>query len=146
MSPSESNALRYAAGYICRNISGKLRKSKTSSSKELIDCVTTLVKDDIVKCDGESEEWSKFIDRGGPWKAKDNTFKVFCAMEEEIQLSLCQMVLEPAYSHKEKLIFQLVDSDKVQFYWSIAATNLETDDKEAHDQLLRLIVDLFITV
>ena len=28
----------------------------------------------------------------------------------------------------------------------IAATNFETDNKEAYNQLLRLIVDLFITV
>ena len=35
MSPSESNALRYAAGYICRNISTKLRKSKTSKQQRI---------------------------------------------------------------------------------------------------------------
>ena len=88
--------MRYAAGYVCRNISGKLRKSKASNSKELLNCVTTQVRDDKEKCDGEGEEWTKLIDRGGLWKVKGNNFKVFCAMEEEIRLSLPQMVLEPA--------------------------------------------------
>ena len=56
ISPTERNALRYAAGYVCRNIFRKLRKSKASNSKELLDCLATLVRDDKEKYDGESEE------------------------------------------------------------------------------------------
>ena len=77
MSTTVANALRYAAGYFCRIISGKLRKSKASNSKNLLHCVTTLVRDDKEKWDRESEDWTRLIDRGGLWK-------VFCAMEEEI--------------------------------------------------------------
>ena len=146
ISPTEANALRYAAGYVCRTISGRLRKCKASNSRELLDCVTTLVRDNEEKCDGESEEWTKLIDRGGLSKVKDNTFKVFYALEEEIRLSLNQMVLEPACSRKQKLVSQLVSSEDVKFYWSIASADFETDGKEVHDQVLRLIVDLFITV
>ena len=59
MSTTEANALRFAAGYVCHNISGKLRKSKASNSKDLLHCVTTLVRDDKEKCDGKSEDWTR---------------------------------------------------------------------------------------
>ena len=86
------------------------------------------------------------MDRGGLWKIKDNTFKVFCALEEEIRLLLRQLILEPATSQKKKLTSQLLSSDDVQFYWSIAVADFETDDEETHNQVLKLITELYITV
>ena len=56
------------------------------------------------------------------------------------------MVLEPAFSCKDKLVFQLVSSDVVKFYWSNAAADFERDDEDIHDEVLRLLVNLFITV
>ena len=110
MSSTELNALRLC----CRVY--LLRKSKAANSKELLDCMTTLVRGDKEECDGENEEWTFLIDRGGLWKIKENTFKVFCALEEEIRLSLRQLILEQGTSHKKKLSSQLVSSDDVQFY------------------------------
>ena len=47
------------------------------------------------------------------------TFQVFCALEDEIRSSLHTLVLKPTQTHKDKLIYQLVSSEDIQFYWCI---------------------------
>ena len=56
------------------------------------------------------------------------------------------MVLELTFSRKDKLVSQLVSSDDVKFYWSITAADFERDDEDVHDEVLRLLVNLFISL
>ena len=47
ISPTEANALRYAAGYICRQLQNKLRRRGSDpDNEELIICLAQLVRDD----------------------------------------------------------------------------------------------------
>ena len=148
ITPTEASSLRYAAGYVCRNISGKLKRVKNNSkNKELIACLSHLVrgKMDDEACE-DSENWTKLVDRGGLWKVRNTFFKVFCALEEEIRLSLHKLVSQPRIKFKKMLVTQLVTSEDVNFYWSIAAAEFDTEDTEIHEYLLQLIVELFVTV
>ena len=37
---------------------------------------------------GISEGWTELVDREGLWRVRENTFHLFCAIEEVIQLQL----------------------------------------------------------
>ena len=148
ISPTEGNALRYAAGYICQYLCSKRRRGSSPDKEELIVCLEQLVRGDG-EGDGECElagEWTALVNRGWLWKVRDTTFQVFCALEEEVRSSLRAVVLEPTHTHKDKLISKLVSSADVQFYWCIAAANFDTGDEETHSELLKHIVHLFVTV
>ena len=55
-------------------------------------------------------------------------------------------MLEPTQNHKDKLISQLVSSEDVQFYWCIATADFDIRDEKTHSELLKYIIDLFVTV
>lgn len=116
----------------------------------MIACISHLVRgkiddDDDETCE-DSEKWIKLVDRGGLWKVRNTFFKVFCALEEEIRLSLHKLVSQPRIKFKEMLVTQLVTSEDVNFYWSIASADFDTDDTDIHKCLLQHIVELFVTV
>ena len=147
ISPTEANALRYAAGYICRQLQNKLRRRGRYPDEELIICLAQLVRDD--REDGEcgmAGEWTELVSRGGLWKVRETTFQVFCALEEEVRSSLHALVVEPTQNHKDKLISRLVSSEDVQFYWCIATADFDIGDEKTHSELLKYIIDLFVTV
>ena len=55
-------------------------------------------------------------------------------------------MLEPTQNHKDKLISRLVSSEDVQFYWYIATADFDIGDEKPHSELLKYIIDLFVTV
>ena len=85
----EANALRYAAGFVCRHLRKKIERSTHILKEELIVCLMTLVKGvQYPENTGTNEEWLDLVDRGGLWHVRENTFYFFCALEEEVQLQL----------------------------------------------------------
>ena len=128
LSPTEASALRYAAGYVCRNISGKLKRAKhNSENQDMIACISHLVRGKIDDEEREdSEKWTMLVDGGGLWKVRNTFFKVFCALEEEIRVSLHKLVSQPRVKFKKILVTQLLASEDVNFHWSIAAAEFES--------------------
>ena len=144
---TEANALRYAAGFVCRHLRNKLEKRNHPLKEELILCILQLIRGaDANEESGTAEEWSELIDRGGLWNVRNTTFQVFCALEEEIRPSLRAFVLDSTHTDKAKAITTLISSNDVQFYWCIAAADFDIEDEETHAQLLQKIVELFVTV
>ena len=47
-----------------------------------------VVKDDSDESLGTDEEWTALVDRGGLWRIRENTYHLFCALEEVVQLEL----------------------------------------------------------
>jgi len=76
----ERNALRYAAGYICRNLRKKLERSSHLLKEELVLGIMGLLdcedEDDDDQEATSSETWLNSIDRGGLWHTSDTTFVV----------------------------------------------------------------------
>ena len=96
-----------------------------------MDCISNLVKIDDKEQQCEyAEEWTKLVSRGGLWKVREHTFKVFCAFEEETRHLLNKLLLETSTGMKEEIVTQLVSSEEVQFYWSIAAADFDTNDED----------------
>ena len=42
----------------------------------------SLVQDDSDESLGTDEEWTALVDRGGLWRIRENTYHLFCALEE----------------------------------------------------------------
>ena len=74
----EANALRYAAGFVCRHLRNKIERSSHHFKEELVLCLMTLVKGvQYQENSGTNEEWIDLVDRGGLWHVRENTFHFF---------------------------------------------------------------------
>jgi len=47
-------------------------------------------------------------------------------------------------SCKADLVKKVMTDDDVQFHWLIATADFEIDNKQTHDALLKMIVDLYV--
>ena len=76
--------LRYAAGYVCKQIKSKLQRSSHLQilKEELISCMDTLRE----YGNETSSRWTTIIDRGGLCHISDDLYRVFYAMEEEVRI------------------------------------------------------------
>ena len=86
LSMQEENALRYAAGYVCRNLRKKLERSSHPLKEELVIGIMDLLEcEDDDDREGSSDAWLNLVDRGGLWHVSDATFMVFQSMEEVVR-------------------------------------------------------------
>ena len=64
LSYQEENSLRYAAGYIPRNLIKKIKRSSLDNKEVLQLCLLDLIEEDGMG-DDESQEWIQAVNRGG---------------------------------------------------------------------------------
>ena len=141
---NEINALRYAAGYACRHVRKKVEASSHPLKEEMVLCLMTMVKEKTDTTSGPCEEWTDLVDRGGLWHIQENTHSFFLCLEEEVRIHI-QLLLNEG-NKKQKIIQELIDNENVQFYWLIVGADFEEDNQEVHSELLRRIVELFVTM
>ena len=66
-----------------------IERLKGSQKEEMILCLMTLTKGgEFEEGLGTAEDWTELVDRGGLWCVRENTFHLFCAIEEVVQLQL----------------------------------------------------------
>ncbi|XP_065917789.1 uncharacterized protein [Dysidea avara] len=126
----EGNALRYAAGYVCRHLRKKIERSKHELKEEMVLCLMTLTKDtpeEHSEC-GSSEEWTLALDR---------------EVRECLKMLLGS---NPAAGKKEEIVEKVTSSDDVEFYWLISTADFKIGEKEVHSALLKEIVQLYVTI
>jgi len=141
---NEANALRYVAGYVCRHLRKKIEASAAPLKEEMVLCLMSMVKDKSDTSSGNCEEWTDLVDRGGLWHVRENTYSFFLSLEEEMRILLPSLLTEE--KNKERIIKELVLSEDVQFYWLIVGADFDEDDQDVHRELLRRIVELFVTI
>ena len=134
----ELNALRYAAGYIPRALSKKLKKSAHPLKDQLQLCLLDLL-DDGDEEGGTAEEWLNLIDRGSLKHINESTFQVMVAMELELRKHL-QSQKPPNFVHK--IMEHILKNENVQFHWSIVACDWE----EEAEALLQQVVKVWVTM
>ena len=145
LSVEEENALRYAAGYVCRNLRKKLQRSSHPLKEELILGIMDL----LDCCDDDDEEassetWLNSIDRGGLWHVNDTTFMVFQSMEEVVRQHLRKSNMRSLSSGGKHLLITKLSSDEdVRFNWCIAAADFEEAEEKI---LLDMIIELWVTI
>ena len=127
----------------------KLAVESHPLKEDLIQCLGYLVREGDYK-ESELAELTDMVDRGGLWRVHNTTFKVFCALEEEMR-SLLQPLISQACAtctetQKSKIISNLKSSEDVQFHWCIACADFDIDNEEAHHELLSKIIELFVTI
>ena len=144
---AEENALRYAAGYVCKQVSKKLKSSTDPSKQELFLCMEMLRRDSAVDSECETSEdsslWMDIIDRGGLWHIKDDVFPVFYAMEEEVRRFIRNPSRKQSALDVKQLSNAILSCEDVLFFWSIATVQLDENEERL---LLKKITKLWITV
>jgi len=76
---------------------------------------------------------------------KQTTFQLFHALEYRVS-NVLKSLERPSPSCKADLIKKVITDDDVQFHWLIAIADFEIDDMQTHDALLKMIVDLYVTI
>ena len=80
----ESNALRYAAGYVPRAIRKRLERGSHPLKEELVLCLVELCENDGTDVDA-SADWTKAISRGGIKLVNNKTYHFFHAVEMNVR-------------------------------------------------------------
>ena len=117
----ETNAVRYAAGFVLRTMKKKIEKSTDAHKADLLLCLAQLLDTDDAKVD-ESEDWLEMVDRGGLCHVSNDTFEVFLAMEKELRKVLATNVIQQL---DDTVKTELAESDGVQFIWYIICADWE---------------------
>ncbi len=139
----ETNALRYAAGYVVRALPKRLpRKGSTPLQQELRFCLFELLEDGDEE--DASSEWTTAISRGGLYRVNNRTYLFFYAMEMKIRQYLT-VASAPTMSagFKSTMTAGILSDEDVLFNWTIVAAEWE---EEAEKTLLKQICDLWITI
>ena len=147
LSSNEGNALRYAAGYIVRSVSKKIKKSSVNFKDDLTSCCLKLIRESHnhhEQC--VAEEWTDLVNRGGLWHVRETTFQLLCALEEEVRSQLHALSSPNTSGLRSQIVDKLINSEDVHFYWCITTADFNVEDDEVHNYLLRMIVNLFVTV
>ena len=140
----ETNALHYAAGYVCHKLRKRLESSSNPRKEELVLLIMDLSDDDTSDDSGKVESWTTLIDRGGLFHVSDSTYTLFHAMEEEVRDHLRKM---PAHKitdgFKQKLLSSIASNEDVLFYWSMLSADADEEDAQT---LLKMMIELWVTI
>ena len=134
----ESNALRYAAGYIPRALHKRLKHSSHPLKEELICCIDDLLENDYDD-DEESEDWIDLVDRGGLVHISNSMYSFMVEMEKEVQNHL----IKPIDNIKKSIKEGMYKNSEIRCRWSEIS---EDWDEEESKVLFEMIVDLWITI
>ena len=111
----ETNAVRYAAGFVLRTMKKNIEKSMHAHKADLLLCLAQLLDTGDAEVD-ESKDWLEIVDRGGLCHVSNDTFEVFLAMEKELRKILATNVIQQL---DDTVKTKLAESDGVQFIWYI---------------------------
>ena len=139
LSYAEQNALRYAAGYIPRNLHSKIKRSSHQNKESLSMCLMELIEEDGVSDD--SEDWLKQVDRGGLNYINTKTYLFMSAMELVVKTILKKQ--DKPQDIKSAMIASILDNGDVQHHWN--TLTCEWDPKEAQI-LLTMVTELWVTM
>ena len=142
----DANVIRYAAGYVCRNVHEKVKKSRQPNKNELLQSVTDLVDANRGKepSSTPTTAWINEVDRGGLWHVKEGTFMLFQAMEEKVREHFrIGKVSTTGEGYRATVVKKIINNEDVAFYWCMLTTDLSGDDA---DLLLQMLVELWVTI
>ena len=139
----EQNAVRYAAGYVVRNLCQHLERGSHLLKEELIVCLEDMCVDGDEE-ESSSAEWTKRINRGGLKIVNGSTYRFFRALETRLREFLR---VTSAQSISEGIKFTLMETiacdEDVLFFWSILSAEWEEKEEQA---LLSMVIELWITI
>ncbi len=90
-----------------------------------------------------TKRWVTAVNRGGLFFVKDEVYLVFFEMENKMRKHLVKLVSQRKLD-KAAVIEDIMSDDDIHFFWCLIST--EVDDETASQELLRMIVDLRLTI
>ena len=136
---NERNALRYISGYITRKLYGKLKDSKHELKDKLCLCISELNDVEPDELSDESNEWMSKVDRGGLKHVTTITYTMFASAEVELR----KLITSPPEFNFTRAKSKIIDSDDVQFYWSMVSSNWV---EEVASVLLEMMIDKYVKI
>ena len=149
LSVDELNALRYASGFVVRQILKKYEKRSDEVADQFVVCLCHLSVEDDVEGDDlltYTKNWFDRINRGGLFPINDSTFLLlFTEVEKCVQSILPQyMAQKTCKDFKQEVIEKIAGDENVQFNWCLVSQEIVLEkDQQA---LLQDIVQLWVTV
>ena len=94
--------------------------------------------------DERTEFWTNAIDRGGLWHINDNTYMIFCIIEDEIRQHLKVSALKVMdTTTKQAILGELRKNEDLAFQWTLITA--DADDSVGKEVLDR-IMELYLTI
>ena len=121
----KQNALRYVAGYVCREVRERLKLCSMPEKQDMILCLIELGGDELFEERG-TETWTNIVDRGGLWHISDQTYSIFLIMEEVIRQHLTLSGISTQSENSRKSIMDtILNNEDLIFEWDIIAAEME---------------------
>ena len=131
MTYEEENAVRYIGGYLLR----KLSTEHLNFSEELKELENA--DDDLEPA--ESEEWMCSIDRGGLIRITDKMYQTQLAIEYVTRMFFSESsVTKMDDTFRVVVTDAIMSTSEVQFHWSLASSQMDTDCAETILELIEL--------
>ncbi len=140
LSYQEENSLRYAAGYIPRNLIKKIKRSSLDNKEVLQLCLLDLI-EEVGMGEDESQEWIQAVNRGGLNDVTQAMFEFMRAMELVVKGFLKRE--DKPRDMKSELISAIKASEAVQSKWEEVSAEWEPEESRV---LFAQITDLWVTM
>lgn len=142
LTEEEMCVIRYAAGFIPRNLIPKVERSAHSNKTSLKMCLMDIVEEDGMG-DDESSEWTREVNRGGLKEVTNEMFKFVCAMEMVVKEYLIKEERSRTDAWHEEVTKLIEDSKRVKIHWDEVASEWEAEDSEL---LFKMVTNLWVTM
>ena len=140
LSYQEENSLRYAAGYIPRNLIKKIKRSSLDNKEVLQLCLLDLIEEDGMG-DDESQEWIQAVNRGGLNNVTQSMFEFMRAMELVVKGFLKKE--DKPRNIKSELMSMITANEDVRSQWEEVSAEWEPEESRI---LFARITDLWVTM
>ena len=145
MTTEEEYALRYVAGFVCKNL--RLRLERPSTTVPSINKDTAILLLSELSLGDEQENataaWLNSVDRGGLLHVNDSAYRVFASFEHVIRTHLTFKTADKQHkASREEIVKSVLESKDVQRNWNDA---LPVDDAMS-SWLLKELVESYTTI
>ena len=145
----EDNILRYVSGYIPFKLLRQFEKQTTDKAADFVECLSHMA---VPGTSAEEDfptyatKWIQQVNRGGLFVVNDRAFDLFRRIEIEIRDTLPTLLgpNPPESQQRDAVVSRVTTTEEIQEQWALLAVDID-DDNDAQE-LLRVIVNLWITI
>ena len=150
----EDNVLRYACGYVAKELYQKFLKQHGEKYTTFAECLTRMkphIEDSMHPVTSFMEytsQWVKIINRGGLYEVNDESYLLFKEIEKATQVRLRtqleQGVNATVQSSRREMLGVVKNDVNVWFYWNVVSDSIQNDEWKV--ELLTAIISIWLTI
>lgn len=139
LSSDEEQCLRYACGFVMKQVKEEMKKGKKDNMIAAISDLTTLDQETY------SVHWMRTIDRGGLTYISQNCYRLFYSIEMETRRFFHNLEsLQYGDILKTDIIKSVIEDPDVTYHWSMCTEELLEDEERL--ALLKIIATKYLRV